>query len=149
MISTKLSAIIIFFGMVCCDGIKSHNTYLETIYDADSLPLLKCQTNKLTHLDSCIFIKTNGENIPVDFKIKYSGGIDSLVAFCDRKYFQILGENFQELNEKIQYYILFDNKVKINEIRIYRRSNYIGNKYDNIIKDVLLKTEGNWVKENI
>lgn len=145
---SRLSVVLLLFGMVSCSSLKCQKNYSNIIYDIKGLPLLNCKPNKLSHIDSCIYIKTNGEKIPVDFNIRYQGGGDSLAALCERQYFLIVGQEFQELNEKVQYVILFDKDQRINEIRLSKKSTYLDSKYDTIIKTVLLKTDGYWQKEN-
>ncbi len=138
----KLKIIILFVLVLGCNGAHSQNVSLNKVFDMNNRLILSW---KGSDFDSCVFITTKGDKIPVDIEVRYKGGYDSLRAFCDSVYCRIMGNDFQELNEKIQYFILFDDNLHIREIRICKVPLYINRKYIDIIKRVLLKTEGNWI----
>lgn len=119
-------------------------------FDTDSIPLCDIY-KKCGNPDSITYIKLNGEKINVNTKIKYIGGIESLLAFCDSAYYNRPDYNYQELNATAYYSILFDENLHIQEIRIYKRLGYDCSyyDYDKMIKGILLKTEGKWIKTNI
>lgn len=138
----KLKVIILFVLVLGSNGAHSQNVSSNKVFDMNNHLILSW---KGSDFDSCVFVTNRGNKIPVDLEVRYKGGYDSLRVFCDSVYCRIMGNDFQELNEKIQYFILFDNNLNIKEIRICKVPSYINGKYIDVIKKVLLKTKGNWI----
>ena len=69
------------------------------------------------------------------------------VFYYTKKEFQ--NYNGDEVNGSCLYTILFDDKLKIREIRIIKRDGYDNSKfdYDGLIKKILLSTEGKWQRD--
>ena len=78
--------------------------------------------------------------------VSYTGGNESLRKYQDSLYWA--NYNGDEINGSCLYTILFDEKLKIQEIRIVKRGGYNNSKfdYDGLIKKILLSTEGKWKK---
>lgn len=57
--------------------------------------------------------------------------------------------NYDELNALAMFTILFDENLKIKDVRILKRIAYNNNKYDydSLVKRILWSTEGRWEKE--
>jgi len=131
----------------CCFTHGQNSTKSLHWLDADSISLCDFY-KKCGHADSIIYIRLNGERINVGTKIKYLGGLNSLNTFCDSAYYNRPDYNYQELNATADYCILFDKDLHIKEIRIYKRFGYDNKNYnyDGLVKNILLKTEGKWIK---
>ncbi len=111
-------------------------------FDADSIPVLGISDPK-DAASVRYFIQTK-----VSFNVQFKGGYDSLSAFCDSMYHTRKDYDYEELNARAIYTILFDKDLKIEEIRIIRRIGFDNKKYnyDNLIKKILLSTKGKWIK---
>lgn len=138
----KLNILIICILCSSCFYSQSNTNYI--MLDVDSLPVLSYKGNQLLHSDTIIFIKADKSEVSVDMNIQFKKGLETYHALCDSNYFRILGDDFQELNATAYYIILFDDNYQISEVRIYKRLGYSNLKYDNIVKEVILQTNGNW-----
>jgi len=110
-------------------------------FDADSMRLgIFYKTND--KIDSTLYWDLEKNVINVTFEVpEYKYGIDSLNSFVLTEFRKRL--NFVEVNGVALVYILLDGSV-IKEIRIGKRIGY-HKKYDNLIKEVLMLTQGNWI----
>lgn len=124
-----------------CNQEKSH-----IYYDVDSFPTL--QIDSCNDKEIVSYYITVKENVSKD--IQFKGGYKSLSAFCDSLYYNREDYNYDELNARALYVILFDQFLKIKEVRILKRLAYNNLKYnyDDLIKKILFSTEGHWVKTN-
>lgn len=146
MISNKvifLSLIFIFcLASFCFSKVESNDE--EIVYDANSLPVFKLDNNETSVSYYLLEIKD------VSTDISYIGGYNALSTFCDSIYYEWMDSLYVELNAKALYTILFNSNMKIVEIRIVKRVAYNNNmfNYDELIKNILRKSEGNWKKGN-
>jgi len=114
----------------------------STIFlDADSTRLgIFYKTND--KIDSTLYWDLKKNMINVSFEVpEYKYGIDSLNNFLLTEFRNKL--NFVEVNGAALVYILLDG-ANIKEIRIGKRIGY-HKKYDAIIKETLMLTQGNWI----
>lgn len=142
MISKRLSVCIIFLLIVKTVPCQIKDTIKSTsFFDADSIYMgTFYKTNEI--LDSTVYQNLEGNRINVLFKLpKYRHGYGSLKLFLLDQFRERL--NYEEVNgAAIVYILLVKNKIK--EIRIGKRIGY-NSKYDPLIKEILMKTEGNWI----
>jgi hypothetical protein len=114
-------------------------------YDIDNLPAFSIDSvNNNTTINYYFITKEI-----VNTEIQYRGGYMAFSNYCDSLYFNRDDYNFEELNAQALYSILFDKNLKIKEIRIIKRIGYDNSKYnyDDLIKRILLSTEGKWIKD--
>lgn len=125
------------------DGADSTKTTI--MYDTDGLPVLKIDEKGNT-LYVKYFISSWKDVCICHFK----GGYDALTAYCDSLYFQRESNIDEEPNGMAMYTILFDDNLKIKDVRILKRLTYNNAKYDydSLIKRILWSTEGKWKKED-
>lgn len=114
---------------------------IESFFDADSVYLgTFYKTNG--KIDSTIYLDIKKNKVNVLFKLpEYKYGYDSLNIFLLDKFRKQI--NYEEVNGAALVYILLVNN-KIREIRIGKRIGY-NCKYDPIIRNVLMKTQGKWI----
>jgi len=121
-----------------------NNSNKEIIYyDLDSIPVFG-----IYDLDNANIINYYIQT-KVSPNIQFEGGYDSLSSFCDSLYFNREDYNYDELNARALYSILFDKNLKIKEVRIIKRFAYDNQKYnyDDLIRQILFSTEDKWVKK--
>ena len=142
----RLSTTILFF--VVFIQLFSQKNYKNVQFDVHGLPAYKIDSLKEDR--SVIYYTKNGRKLNASTALHYKGGYKILSAYCDSAYFNREDNDQNELNASALYCILFDKKLKIREIRIIKRRGYsnIRYSYDNLIKKILLGTEGNWEKIN-
>lgn len=75
---------------------------------------------------------------------QYKGGEEALREYLDSCYYQRPGYDYQEYNIHYVYTILFDKDMKILDVRITYRSPTIDGRFDEILKEALYNSEGNW-----
>jgi hypothetical protein len=124
---------------LCCQN----NRNKEIIYyDVDSIPVFGIYD--LDNANINYYIQTK-----VSPNIQFKGGYKSLSSFCDSLYFSREDYNYDELNARALYSILFDKSLKIKEVRIIKRLAYDNQKYnyDDLIKKILFSTEDRWIKK--
>lgn len=140
----RLSTTILFF--VVFIQLFSQKKYKNVQFDVQGLPAYKIDSLKEDR--SVIYYAKNGRKLNASIALHYRGGYKTLSAYCDSAYFNRADNDQNELNASALYCILFDEKLKIREIRIIKRRGYsnIRYSYDNLIKKILLGTEGNWEK---
>lgn len=126
------------------NSISCQNTKLKIMNAFDSVPVITYHTR--TNPDSIIYIRQAGEKINVNLNVEFKGGIDSLNTFCDSLYYNRADYNYREINEYVVFYILFDNNLRIQDIRIHSRLLENCGKYDynSLFKRILIQTEGKW-----
>lgn len=115
-------------------------------YDVDSLPALKidsCNDEEIVN-----YYTTTTKRVSKD--IQFKGGYKSLSAFCDSLYYSNESYSHDELNARALYVILFNQHLRIKEVRILKRLAYDNSKrdYDDLIKKILFATEDHWIKAN-
>jgi hypothetical protein len=118
---------------------------VKTISDVDSIPVLSFYSRN-GQSDSIVYIRFNDKKINVNCDIEFIGGWKSMDAFCDSLYYNRKSYNNQELNAYFLYSILFDNKLHIRDIHIYKGiSGYRGEyDYNEMVKQILKRTAGKW-----
>ena len=126
----------------------------SVIYSSDTSPYKKeVQSSTFfeveTFLPVCksILDTTKSSKHAVFYYISYVGGNESLREYQDSLYWA--NYNGDEVNGSCLYTILFNDKLKIREIRIIKRGGYDNSKfdYDGLIKKILLSTEGKWQRD--
>lgn len=90
----------------------------------------------------------------IDINVDFIGGAEGLHKYCDSLYYANFNEeNYNEVNARVPYSILFDNKLRIREVHILQGpSSYKYDEkydYDRLIKKILFSTEGRWIKKEI
>lgn len=110
-------------------------------FDADSIRLgILYKTND--KIDSTFYWDSEKNKIKVLFEVpQYKYGIDSLNNFVLSEFRKRL--DFVEVNGAALVYILIEGS-SVKEIRIGKRIGY-DKKYDDLIKETLLLTQGNWI----
>lgn len=80
--------------------------------------------------------------------VVYKGGFDKFQQYQDSLYWRFY--NGMEMNVTCWYTLLFDKQLNIKEVKIVRRNGYNNSRYnfDQLIKRILLSTEGNWRIDN-
>lgn len=85
----------------------------------------------------------------VDTNVNFNGGAEHLIQYFDSLYFASFEErNYVELNRTVLCSLLFDENLKIQEIRFlnaYSSKDLVA--YHKLIKDILLSSEGKWHKK--
>ncbi len=82
--------------------------------------------------------------------MRFVGGYDAFANYFDSLYFARAEYfNWDELNARAYYTILFDKNLKIKEVKIIKRLAYDNLKYnyDSLIKSILFITEGKWERD--
>jgi len=141
----KIKIIIFVFLVFFIESVHCQNTLVKTIFDVDSIPALNTYPRS-GQPDSIVYIKYDGKRIRVNFDIKFVGGWESLNAFCDSLYYNRKDYNNQEIDAYYIYSVLFDEKLHIQEIRIYKGvQNLKGTyNYNGLVKKILNQTAGKW-----
>lgn len=90
----------------------------------------------------------------IDYDIQFNGGVQALKQYCDSLYYaSFTDEPYEEVNLWESYCILFDNKLKIRDVRVidkpqgYIRICPYNLFYDKLIKKILYSTEDMWFKK--
>ena len=141
-----LSIVVIFmqifslFGQVNVKNIKSN-----IVYDIDNFPVLEfdsVDSKQIVYYYISTKEKVSG--------LQYRGGYDAFLAYCDSLYYNREDYNYEELNAKAYFSILFDQEFKIKEVKILKKLAYDNLKYsyDDLVKRILFSTEGRWIKQN-
>ena len=138
------TTILLFACIYVC--LYSQNTNSKVQFDVDSLPVFLIDTIN----EKYVYFTKNGGEINVSMNFQYIGGYQSLSKYCDSIYFNRPDYDHLEYNASALYTILFDNNLKIKEIRILKRIGYDNVKYgfDDLITQILLSTDGKWRKKN-
>ncbi len=119
----------------------------STFFEVETfLPVFKSTLDTAKSPKLEIFYYFGKEFQKVSTDISYTDGNESLRKYQDSLYWA--NYNGDEINGSCLYTILFDEKLKIQEIRIVKRGGYNNSKfdYDGLIKKILLSTEGKWKK---
>ena len=119
------------------------------VYDLNDNPLYQYNEDK-NNLDSIVYYKLNGRKLLVGLDVKYKDGDDSLKNYILKNYYNY-PECRPEININLYYYILFDRKLHIKEIRYSKigisddlKRVLLNMEYLSIIEEILLKSENNW-----
>jgi hypothetical protein len=142
MITKRIILGIIFLLMVKAVSCQVIDTIKVTpIYDDDSTHFATIYSTN-GKVDSTTYYDINKNRINVLFKSpKFKYGNDSLKSFLINQFRERV--NYDEVHgAAIVYVLLVNNKIK--EIRIGKRMGY-NCKYDPIIKQCLMKTQGKWI----
>jgi len=125
---------------------KTYKLKSEIFCDVDSFPVFRFDTLDNKEVIKYYLIK---EEL-VSVNIQFAGGYDALTNFCDSLYYNRKDYNYDELNARALFTILFDQDLRIKEIKILKRMAYNNLKYnyDGLIKKILLSTEGQWIKND-
>lgn len=120
----------------------------STFFEVETfLPVFKStlDTAKSSKLEIFYYFGKEFQKVSTD--ISYTDGNESLRKYQDSLYWA--NYNGDEVNGSCLYTILFDDKLKIWEIRIIKRGGYDNSKfdYDGLIKKILLSTEGKWQRD--
>lgn len=117
-------------------------------YDVEGLPVVRFDETQDTMYVK-YFISSSWQDVCNTFH--YKGGYVALTAYCDSMYYNREDYNYDELNALAMFTVLFDENLKIKDVRILKRIAYTNNKYDYdaLVKRILWSTEGRWEKENI
>lgn len=90
----------------------------------------------------------------IDHYIDFNGGVQALNRYCDSLYYaSFTEETYKEVNLWESYCILFDNKLRIRDVRVidkppaYTRIRPYSLFYDTLIKRIIYSTEGRWSKK--
>ncbi|MEA4974255.1 MAG: hypothetical protein VB046_00800 [Paludibacter sp.] len=138
----------------CAGSLQSQDTkFCERItFDVDSIPVLisKSRSTSGQTLDSLYYVLPQGETISVSKNINYWGGNGQLEAFLDHMYYQRFDYNYQEMNDIVKYCIIFDNNLKIIDIRFLKRFHGVNDILKNylMVYKFLSDTESHWVVED-
>ncbi len=121
----------------------------RTFYDVTSqFPVFKIyQQKKKIEIDYYTTLDTISM---VSINVGFNGGVERLNKYCDSLYFSKFSEkDYRELNVRVMYSILFNNKLKIQEIHILERPFYKNDEYnyDKLVKEILFSTNGQWSKK--
>ncbi|MCP9610825.1 hypothetical protein [Coprobacter tertius] len=144
---------LLILPMILLTGLLSYGQNKPNIvrssirYDVDSLPVLKADfTQDTMYLK--YFISSSWQDVYNTFH--YKGGYEALLAYCDSLYFKRESDIDEEPNGMALYTILFDENLKIKDVRILKRLTYNNSKYDydTLVKRILWSTEGKWEKED-
>lgn len=125
----------------CCKVIgKKDDRYTRDIYDR---PLLGSKVG-----DCINFYKEDGERVCASSNgIEYVYGTDSLLSYIS-SYYSDPRNNFRDYNRMELFIVLFDEKLKIIEIRNTKLINQnIKAEYFDIINDKIKNTQGLWKKK--
>lgn len=116
-----------------------------TLFEVETLaPVLKIVSDTASSSTKEYHYYLRDKQINVCGDISYIGGINAIRAYQDSLYWKhYVGD---EMNCTCLYTILFDEKLKIKDVRIIRRSGYdnSGFDFDSLIKKILISTEGKW-----
>lgn len=112
------------------------------------LPVIKMVSDTASHEKMSCYYYLKNKPVKVSMDISYIGGIKAMRKYQDSLYWKYY--NGDEINCTCLYTILFNDKLKIKEVKIVRRGGYNNSKFDfdSLIKKILLSTDGNWQKEN-
>lgn len=97
----------------------------------------------------CVYYSTDGKRITAcSGGVDFNGGRDSLSAYLGRKYINHPSYNYQEYNIYEYFIVLFDENLKIRDVRILYRKGYNNERffYDSIFVNALKNTTGMWHK---
>ncbi|RHE94662.1 hypothetical protein DW712_02670 [Bacteroides intestinalis] len=120
----------------------------STFFEVETfLPVCKSILDTTKSSKHAVFYYIKKEFQKVSTDVSYVGGNESLREYQDSLYWA--NYNGDEVNGSCLYTILFDDKLKIREIRIIKRDGYDNSKfdYDGLIKKILLSTEGKWQRD--
>lgn len=147
--------LIMIVSLITCIGsLHSQNTYFceRITYDVDSIPVLISRSRSISEqtLDSLYYVLPQGKTISVSKDINYWGGDSKLGAFIDHMYYQRFDYNHQEMNNIIRFCIIFDNNLKIRDIRFLKRFHGLNDILKNylMVYKILSDTENQWVVED-
>lgn len=144
--ANKIVIIALILGVFPC--MLSSQVYYDA---ADNTPVFKLFKDKQDSLRVEYYLSQDSSKI-LDTDIQFNYGTKGLFQYFDSLYFKsFTEENYREVNRWESYSILFDDKLRIKDIRIIARP---GQKeydasYDALIKRILLSTEGMWHKTNV
>lgn len=126
---------------------NTDSTKTTIMCDVEGLPVVRFDETKDTMYVK-YFISSSWQDVCNTFH--YQGGYHSLTAYCDNMYYNREDYNYDELNALAMFTILFDENLKIKDVRILKRIAYNNNKYDydRLVKRILWSTEGKWEKES-
>ena len=139
--TTFLFSIFTSFSQDKVDSIRT-----TIMCDVEGLPVVRFDETKDTMYVK-YSISSSWQDVCNTFH--YKGGYGSLTAYCDSMYYNREDYNYDELNALAMFTILFDENLKIKDVRILKRIAYNNNKYDydSLVKRILWSTEGRWEKE--
>lgn len=137
---------LLFIGIGLCGQNKV--TQSKIYYNVeDGTAVCKIDTSSQTsEIEMFYYFGRKSERVSSD--VKFIGGYQALTNYFDSIYFNRKDYNEDELNALFYYTILFDESLKIKEVKIIRREAYDNSKYnyDSLIKKILFSTEGKWEK---
>ncbi len=142
----KIKIFVLIMMLFYVNG-QGQNISKDSLFDVDGVILLELHSRK-GQSDSIVYFNNKKETINVSSDVDYIGGWKLLNIYFDSLYFNRKDYNYIELNAFVRYCILFDSKLRIKEIRIIKRIGYdcTSYNYDELIKNILKKTEGKWRK---
>lgn len=116
------------------------------VRDIDNKPIYVNLAPDEEATDSLYYLRFNGERIKLNCDIHYWGGDNELKEFIDRVYYNRYDYNYQELDDKVNFCIIFDEYLHIQDIRITKRFHDVNDVVANyiMIYSILSKTENNW-----
>lgn len=81
-------------------------------------------------------------------RAQYKGGQEALQIYLDSCYYNRPGYDYEEYNLTYLYFILFNQDMKILDVRLIRRPSSIDGRFDKLFENALYHSEGNWVPVN-
>ena len=133
---------LIFILFVGCFKVHGQSASIfQPVYDADSLLLFVVKDS-----NSFQYVTLKGEVVDASYdNISYIGGKKGLEHFMDSLYFDDFYRH-NEVNIPFYFYLLFDQNLKIKEIRFLgQASKHSMHNFEPMIKDILKRSEGNWI----
>lgn len=138
---SKNELISVFVIIMLCYFFTASKTNGQPIVDINGLVIIENVNGEV------FYVKENGERIRVYSKtIEFNGGKDSLSAYLGKKYINHPDYNYTDYNMLETFFVLFDEKLNIVEVRIMKRPHNEKFYYDSIFIDALKSTKGMWYK---
>lgn len=122
---------------------------VSTFYDVETLsPVFEYITDTAKVDSNYVMYYLKDKKVRASLNVDYIGGHKQLVHYQDSLYWKEY--NGTEMNQRALYSILFNDSLRIKDVKIVIRSGYDNTRFnfDSLIKRIVLSTEGKWVKNH-